>query len=344
MRKHTILCLYQNPAQFDAPASNATTPSQGESQSEAQNAKLLAVHSTLRLWGESYVRCASEADFRKRLEEAAARREECLIVMEGVREGLLSFVESFSDRVQMRVLLVTADDAKHTAKDVEATLGVNHFLSLAQGHLATTSLISSVKKWTTRDVFGVEKYLTYGTPIHFFTLGRSNERTWLVETLTDFVAGLDGVIPSGARDYGRMAGEVLDELLMNAIWDANPARAGMSRDQAVILKPSETVRVEWGVDGNLLAVSVTDPFGTIDRDSLKEYRHEVLNVPRKGTLKINTVGPGAGIGLHMVIRRVSGLVINMNPGVSTEFVALFDITRSPRYLSKGPKVFHFFSL
>ncbi|MCA2960212.1 MAG: hypothetical protein IOD12_08165 [Silvanigrellales bacterium] len=327
--RQTILCLYKDPGTFDDRKSAASSP-------------MLPIHSTLKLWGEAYVRLADEAALQVRLETCAAKREECLVVMEGVRRGALEHISTLS--VKPRVIVVTSETMKHDPEDLVATREVHHFLSVAQGHLATTALISAVKKWTTRDIFGIEKYLTYGTPVNFFAVNRSNERSWFVDTLLEFVSGLEGIIPNGAADFARMAGEVLDELLMNAIWDANPARAGSERDKPVLLKPSETVRVEWGVDGNLLAVSVTDPFGSFKRDDLQTYRHEVLNVPREASVRVNTQGPGAGIGLHMVIRRVSGLVINMNAGVSTECIALFDVTRSPRWLNNGPKTFHFFSV
>jgi hypothetical protein len=328
--RHAILCLFADPSRFEERLKEPGSP-------------LAILHATLKLWGEAYVRCADASELLARMDAASARQEEALVVVEGVNGDLLAYARGLATRP--RVIVVTTDAMRHGPEDLEATRDVHHFLSLnQQGHLAKTALISAVKKWTTRDVFGVEKYLGYGTPIHSFTVSRSDERAWFVDTLTDFVSGLDGVIPSGAPDFARMAGEVLDELLMNAIWDANPARARRGRDQPVFLKPTELVRLEWGVDGNILAVSVTDPFGSLDEPSLQEYRHEVLDVPRVGAVKVNTEGPGAGIGLHMVIRRVSGLVINMNPGVATEFVALLDVTSSPRYLAKGPKTFHFFSV
>ena len=133
---------------------------------------------------------------------------------------------------------------------------VNYFLSVSQGKLATTALISAVRKTVSGNLFGVDKYLTYGTPVHFFALNRSEERAWIVDSLMNYIAGLEGVIPSGCKDFARMAAEVLDELLMNVIWDANPARNELDRTLPVFLKPSQAVRVEWGVDGSLLALCV----------------------------------------------------------------------------------------
>lgn len=327
--KNALLCLYQNPAAFDDRKTAATSP-------------LLPIHSTLKLWGDAYLRCRDEKDLEERVAAAAARREESFVVVEGVRPALLGRLAAVTPHP--RVTLVTSEGMGLGPAQVEASRGVDHVLSLSQDQIATRALLSCVKKWTTRDLFGVEKYLAFGTPVHAFTVGGSAERAWFVDTLIDFVSGLEGVIPSGAQDFARMAGEALDEMLMNAIWDANPAHAKSPRDRAVTLGAHEEVRVEWGVDGHVLAVGVTDPFGTMETSSLQDYRYEVLGVTRPDTVRVDTEGPGAGIGLHMVVRRCSGLVINMNPGVSTEFIALFDITRSPRYLSNGPKAFHFFSL
>jgi hypothetical protein len=305
-----------------------------------QSEHLAAIHSTLKLWGDSYTHFETERDFVKKIREMSVKRESGIIVLDGLKGSLFEEIERCKGRVES--LVITSDDLDYGNATPEALSHVNHYLSLTSGHLATTSLIAAIKKVVSKEIFGAEKYLTYGTPIHVFSLSRSDDRAWFIENLLDYVSGLSGVIPSGATEFARMAGDVLDEFLMNSIWDANPARVSVDRSIPVFLKPDEVVRVEWGVDGNLLAVSVTDPFGTFRRDNLHKYTDEVLGLRKQRQVKINRHGPGAGIGLHMVMRRVSGLVINVAPGVATEFVALFDVTKSSRFLSKGPKTFHFF--
>lgn len=322
---HRILCYFEK---FE--------PTEPESGREG----VFGVHSTLKLWGENYILCTSLDALRKKLFDLGTKRLGCLVILDHITLEIATLIDSSKARCE--VLLVT-DDQLTSQESAKAGRVVSHYLNVSQGHLATTALISAVKKSMSRDLFGVEKYLTYGTPVHFFALSRSEERAWFVETLTDFVAGLEGIIPSGAREFGRKAGEVLDECLMNAIWDANPSRSLRDRSVPVFLKPNEAVRVEWGMDGSLLALSVTDPFGTLKKEDMAKFQEEVVGSRTKKQITINRTGPGAGIGLHMVLRRVSGLVINLNPGVATEFIALFDITRSPRFLSKGPKTFHFFS-
>ncbi len=303
---------------------------------------IFGIHSTLKLWGADYILSESIEKFQHKLIEIKEKGIVCLIVLDKISPEIVSILENAKNTYD--VMLVTDEKVPLAESQQKLSRVVSHYLNISQSHLATTSLISAVKKTISRDVFGPEKYLGYGTPIHYFSLSRSEERIWLVDFLIDFVSGLDGVIPSGALEFARKAGDVLDELLMNAIWDANPARNNKERDVPVFLKPHEAVKVSWGVDGNLLAVSVTDPFGTLQREDMELYQDEVLGQIQGKIVKVNRKGPGAGIGLHMVLRRVTGLIINLNPGVSTEFLALFDLTHSPRYLSKGPKTFHFFSV
>lgn len=299
-----------------------------------------ALHATLRLWGDSVERCEDDQAFTQALRSLSASSGPCVIIIDSIDNRVLEIIEECAPG--HAVIAVSVEGAPRFETTPRALKLVNHHLSMSQGHIATTALISAIRKTMTRDIFGVEKYLTYGTPVRFFVLTRSDERAWLVETLMEYVASLDGVIPSGARDFARMAGEVLDEFLMNAIWDANPARSQKERSLPVFLRPAESVRVSWGVDGKTLALGVADPFGSLKKEVLYQYLDDVLGSARRREVKVNTTGPGAGIGLHMVFRRVSGVVVNTSPGETTEFVALFDLTRSPRYLSQNPKTFHFF--
>jgi hypothetical protein len=306
-----------------------------------RRADLEVVVSTLRLW-ESCIACHSQEMLETTLRDLKDCPEQVILVLERLSEGLLEIIKNNRPK-RFEVLLLIDEQSTPTILGPDLHNAVNHYVSISQGRMATTSLITAIRKISTKEIYGVDKYLTYGTPLHFFVLTRSEDRPWFVERFMDYVSGLEGIIPSGAHEFSRMTGEVLDELLMNAIWDANPRRNSSDRNTPVLLDASEGVKVEWGVDGNILAVGVRDPFGTFEKKTLINYQEDVFGIRKPNQITVNQTGVGAGIGLHMIIRRTSGIVVNSTPDFATEVIALFDLTQTSRLISKGPKTLHFFS-
>ncbi len=317
------------------------TLEQKETLHTQRRADIDVIASTLRLW-ETCDHCTSYESLESTLKGLKDTKDQVILVVERLDQKILVMLKE-NRSAHFEVLLLLNEHSSSEILGYDLLDSVNHYVSIAQGRLATTSLITAIRKISSKEIYGIDKYLAYGTPLHFLILSRSEDRPWFVERFIDYVSGLEGVIPSGAHEFSRMTGEVLDELLMNAIWDANPARCAADRNTPVILDSSEGVKVEWGVDGNILAVAVRDPFGTFKKELLVRYQEDVFGIRKANQIAVNKIGSGAGIGLHMVLRRASGVVINSTPTFATEVIALFDLAKNSRHATKGPKTLHFFS-
>ena len=114
-----------------------------------------------------------------------------------------------------------------------------------------------------------------------------------------------------------------------------------SRTQRVLLSPSQSATLEVASDGEILAVSVTDPFGAITHDTVLEYLTRCFN--GKKDLVNTTEAGGAGLGLFMCFNAVSDFIINVCPNVCSEFIGLFDINSSLKEHAKRHPSFHYFS-
>lgn len=177
-----------------------------------------------------------------------------------------------------------------------------------------------------RDLFGAEKYLLWGTHLHDHTLTRSGQRAHVVAQLAEAVRGRG----QSAR-VASMAQLVADELLSNAIHNAPIDRAGdhyrkdLARDSDFELDERHTVRLRWGCDARYLAIEVTDPFGSLDRDTI--LRSLVKS-------DVRSFGGGAGMGLALAYRSCDHLVFNLSPGTRSEIIALVDVRYPPA--ERGP--------
>ena len=187
---------------------------------------------------------------------------------------------------------------------------------------ATRELVTTAAKTLSGDIFGLDKYLGWGSCIHRANLQSSAE----VESAVDAISDV-------ARDCGLTAPEVSSlglvsgELISNAIWDApadsegRPKYAASARTKTVQLDNSETVQVEYASDGIIFGLGVTDNFGRLDHRSAVHYIHKCFGRDNNRRISRQS-GGGAGLGLYLAYQSVSSLIINVNPGVRTEVIGL----------------------
>lgn len=212
-----------------------------------------------------------------------------------------------------------------------AMTGYDHIL----GELATTA-----RKLFTGDIFGVQQHLDPGTEIGQVRVRSSAERAAYLQTVTDFASsqGIRGRTLRGAVD-------MVDEFLMNAIYDAPADEAGrplydeVDRREDVVLTEAQAGTLSWGCDGRYLGIGIEDPFGRLTKRRVLEYLHKCFQASDG---QIDEEPGGAGLGLYRIYRSLSSLVINLEPGRRTEMIGLIDVGRSGRMRRRSVRSFHFF--
>ena len=250
-----------------------------EGEENEERANLRNMLQSLCLWGEHYTELRDERALFDVVKSLEISNGHAIILVDAPSNEFMDFISESPARVELIYVIGTSDRQKEVLNNYFSR--INHCLSISHGHLSHTALIAALYKIISKNIFSVDKYLTKGTPIHSFALTRSEERMWYAEEISKFITDLGGLIKKGAPEYGRMASEVLDEFLMNAIWDAHPQRSAVARNIPITLRPNEAVHVQWGLDGNVLAIGVRDPNGTMTRDTLQNYSDVVLGTKAK---------------------------------------------------------------
>jgi CRP-like cAMP-binding protein len=186
------------------------------------------------------------------------------------------------------------------------------------------NIMTTVTKLLSRDLFGLEKYLTWGVDIQSNSITSSQHRAKLIDEVDAYFEKL-GVRRSNRE---RMRA-VLEEMLMNAIYDAPASKEGkplynhLSRSEQIVLKPEEQGLLRWATDGMLLAVSVQDPFGSLKGSIILKYLER--NYAGMGAGVVEEGKGGAGRGLHQIVENSDLVVFNIDPGKKTEVIALFNV-------------------
>lgn len=203
--------------------------------------------------------------------------------------------------------------------------------------LTIKSLTTTVAKILNNDIFGFEKYLSWGAHVVESKITHSEARRDEIEKMKEHFKTMG--VRSTFLDQAHL---VADEMLMNAIYDAPTNAEGkalfnhMSRLEAVQLSDEQAVTLRYGTDGVFLAVSVSDPFGSLTKTILQSYLHKNFQGEETGS---DGKG-GAGKGLYMIITCSDFVVFNVKAQKKTEVICFFQLERNR---DEDPKpTFHLF--
>ena len=187
------------------------------------------------------------------------------------------------------------------------------------------NIMTTVTKLLSQDFFGMEKYLSWGVDAQSLPVVSSKGRAGVIQEVDNYFGKVG--IRRANRDRIHV---VLEEMLMNAIYDAPTDSEGKSlynhlaRTQELILKPEEQGLVRFATDGMLIAISVQDPFGSLKGSTILKYL-EANYSGTAGDMNSREGKGGAGRGLHQIVENADLVVFNIDPGKKTEAIALFNV-------------------
>ncbi len=180
-----------------------------------------------------------------------------------------------------------------------------------------------------RDLFGLEKYLTWGAQPVEAVLDDAQQRSALVEGL-----GIEVRRLGLGSHIATLSCLVADELLSNALYNAPVDERGVRtridepRHSPRKLEGRDKVRLRHACDGRYLAIEVADGFGSLERSTILSNLARAVNVGAPD--KVQWTRAGAGMGLGLVYSCCTHLVFNIAVGRRTEVIALLDVRFQPR--------------
>jgi hypothetical protein len=179
----------------------------------------------------------------------------------------------------------------------------------------------TINKFVTGDLFGIEKYLPQGTQVQLTRLRDYKGRTAAIDEVLCYAEKI------GVRNKIRTSiGQVCEELLMNALYDAPADESGNPLFAEVDLKARlerlspRPVSIRYAATETGFAVSVRDRFGRLDKSTVLRYIDKCLHSPDQIDRKIY----GAGLGIYLIANAATQFVMNVAPGMATEVVCTFD--------------------
>ena len=196
----------------------------------------------------------------------------------------------------------------------------------------------AVSKLLYGDLFGLEKVMPWGVRLYSMLVGDYQEKSFAIATIGDF-AGAMGV----RRKYREQIDQCIDEMLMNALYDApvddegKQLFAGVAVKERVGLKVAEKAVVQYACDGERFAVSVRDSFGSLEKTTVLQYLDKCLHA--QGAEQIDRKAGGAGLGLYLIANAATEVYFHIFEGRATEVVCSFDLTAARSQL-RSFGIFH----
>jgi CRP-like cAMP-binding protein/anti-sigma regulatory factor (Ser/Thr protein kinase) len=257
------------------------------------------------------------------------------------------FVELASDirslTTKSKIVLLSEEDSSKIVSRLKEYDFISSIIAKRQEDRAfnVKSISSTVKKMLTDDIFGLEKYLHWGTEIKQFEITSSTQRMAVSQKALGYMSDLG--IRSSILKKCEM---VIEELLMNAIYDAPVDKHGnqlynsRNRNLPVELEAQHCAKLRIATDGLFLAVSVEDPFGAFSKKTIVDYlENNYYNLD--DNFNVNQGKAGAGKGLYLITEFSDLVIYNISPGVRTEVIALFDLDQTK---SASATSIHYFEI
>jgi len=261
--------------------------------------------------------------------EVDAVRSPEAIAAEVIPHRYVFFSASDGDTAALAPLLPKLRDRAHVtvvaprAKLVDLTEylrddRVNH---VVVGDELDHGVFVTAQKLLTGDIFGIEKYLPPGTPVHYARLSDFEGRGRAIQTVLDFAE------ESKMRRQVRSAiGQVCEELLMNALYDApvdangQPIFADVDPHDRIETRSPRPVSIRYAATDQQFAIAVRDRFGRLAKNTILAYIEKCIRSPNQ----IDRKTYGAGLGLYLVANAAAAYVVNVAFGIATEVVCTFD--------------------
>lgn len=236
-------------------------------------------------------------------------------------------------------ILLTGQDVQGNLEILRNHRFVENIISRDMEDRNTTIryILQALGKLLGKDFFGVEKYLNWGVDVKSRLVTHSGQREELREEMCAYFKKMG--IRSSILDR---VNTVAEEMLMNAIYDAPVDAEGrsvfnhISRKEEVKLDTHQQSQLSYACDGVLLAVSVKDPFGALDRSVIVDY---LLTCYNGSAGSLNGEKGGAGRGLHQIIENSDLTIFNVKKGARTEVICLFNVDGQKKVAQPS---FHYF--
>jgi hypothetical protein len=234
----------------------------------------------------------------------------------------------FSDLVQANSIHFIAEETMEnvpflTASPLFGSLLYRKFNAAKDAATHYSRVLNATKK---DRAYGLENFMRPGTKIQTIQLKSSDTKQAAVSAVTTYLLQA-GFQPRMAT----LISNAVDELLMNAIFDApvdnagQPLYAKTARSTVIKLEARGLVEMQVGFDGQYVGITAIDHYGSLDKKKLLEHASKSYS---DSNYKGKSNQAGAGLGIATVYQNGGSLFFASCAGDRTEVSIFFKRTNN----------------
>jgi hypothetical protein len=238
---------------------------------------------------------------------------------QALEKAIQDAVGLFSDRINSNAIYFLSSQPLEKVQYLIQSPLFGHFVIRNYGDVQDTGThFGRVVRATLADrAFGLKRLLKDGAKTQALKLQVTTQKQDAVEAVKNYLLA--------AKFQSRMAtviANAVDELLMNAMFDAPTERSA-----SIKLENRHAVEMHVGYDGQYIAITAIDLFGSLDK--LRLLTH-ISKVYADEEYKVKTTVANAGLGLATVFRSGGSFFFVSEARVRTEVTVFFKRTASFR--------------
>jgi hypothetical protein len=190
-----------------------------------------------------------------------------------------------------------------------------------------------VQGYRGNDEIKVSSLLSDSGSIRIIKLKNSTEKSAFIDQVREYLSNETSFVERSIF----VIINAVDELLMNAIYDAPTTQSGKEkysmtlRDTPIDLEGQQSVELQMGYDGEYVAFTVVDRFGSVNKTKLLS---KVFASYMEEEYQVDLSRAGAGLGLATTFRTGGSLLIYSKPKEKTAVTVFFKQTENYRDFKK----------
>ncbi len=250
----------------------------------------------------------------------------------------VDFLKDFSlSYPESRIIVILQESLQKVVTHLIDCANIQCFVATNNGEFDARELITLLKKFESKDYPGLDKHLGFPAIFNEKKVKCQQDKREALNHLENFILKVGGNADR-FQHYALRVCELADELLLNAVFDANPRLKQSPRHEAFQLEDQELIRMKWGFDGEVFGISVRDPFGTLSKKTVMQYLDDQQKTESMG--KRNS----GGLGIKLIFERLHHFIVNVNPGKMTEIVCLMRFEKRFKDFDSRLRSFHYFKV
>lgn len=247
-----------------------------------------------------------------------------------LEKAIQDAVGLFSDRINPNTIFFLSSDPLEKVQYLIQSPLFGHFVIRNYGNPQESGAHFGrlVRSTLEERAFGIKRLLKDNAKTQVLKLKVTTQKQSAVDAVRNYLLA--------AKFQGRTAALIsnaVDELLMNSMFDAptdelgRPLYNSTARTASIKLEERHAVEMHVGYDGQYIAISAVDYFGSLDKNKLLAHISKVYS---EEEYKVRTSVANAGLGLATVFRSGGSFFFVSEARVRTEVTVFFKRTASFR--------------